>query len=70
MDTDKFKSLALRVPTYNKIREMADKQFSIPISMAKMNEFIINKAYEEWSNNNKPKSEEPTKSLLARLLNI
>jgi len=70
MDTDKFKSLALRVTTYNKIREMADKQFAIPISMAKMNEFIINKAYEDWSNNNKPQSEEPTKSLLARLLNI
>ena len=70
MDTDKFKSLALRIPTYNKIREMADKKFSIPISMAKMNEFIINITYEEWSNNNKPQSEEPTKSLLAKLLNI
>ena len=70
MDTDKFKSLALRVPTYNKIREMADKQMSIPISMARMNTFIIDKAYEEWSINNKPQSEEPTKSLLAKLLNI
>ncbi len=70
MDTDKFKSLALRISTYNKIREMADRQFSIPISMAKMNEFIINKAYEEWSDNKKPQSKEPTKSLLARLLNI
>ena len=70
MDTDKFKSVALHIQTYDKLREMADKQMSIPISMAKMNTFIIDKAYEEWSVNNKPQSGEPTKSLLNKLLNI
>ena len=70
MDADKFKSVSLHIQTYVFLREMADKKMSIPISMAKMNEFIINITYEEWSNNNKPQSEEPTKSLLAKLLNI
>ena len=67
MDTDKFKSLALRVNTYNKIREMADKIFSIPISMAKMNEYIIDKAHEEWMNKDKPQSKQPTKALLEEI---
>ena len=70
MDSDKFKSVALHIQTYVLLREMADKKMSIPISMAKMNEFIITKAYEEWTNNKKPQSVEPTKSLLAKLLNI
>jgi hypothetical protein len=67
MNPDKFKSLAIRVDTYNKVREMADKIFSIPISMAKMNEYIIKKAHEEWMNKDKPQSEHPTKALLEEI---
>jgi hypothetical protein len=57
MDTDKFKSIALNTSTYNKIREMADKCFSMPISMAKANEYLITKAYQDWIDNGKHQTE-------------
>ena len=48
MNTDKFKSIALNAKTYKRVREMADKCFPMPISMAKTNEFLIEKAYNKW----------------------
>ena len=48
MNTDKFKSIALNTKTYKRIREMSDKCFPMPISMAKTNEFLIEKAYNKW----------------------
>ena len=48
MNTDKFKSIALNTKTYKRIREMSDKCFPMQISMAKTNEFLIEKAYNKW----------------------
>ena len=45
MDTDKFKSIALNMDTYNKLRELSDKQFEMPQSMAKVVAFLINQAF-------------------------
>ena len=49
MNTDKFKSIALNTKTYKRIREMSDKCFPMPISMAKTNEYFIRKAYKKWA---------------------
>ena len=48
MNTDKFKSIALNVKTYKRVREMSDKCFPMPISMAKTNDFLIGEAYKKW----------------------
>ena len=41
MDTDKFKSIALNMDTYTKLRELSDKQFEMPQSMAKTAAYYI-----------------------------
>jgi|TARA_R110002012_G_scaffold151802_1_gene311772 hypothetical protein len=46
MDTDKFKSIALNMETYKKLREMSDKKFEMPQSMAKTASFFIDQAFE------------------------
>ncbi len=48
MNTDKFKSIALNTETYKRLREMSDKCFLMPISMAKTSEFLIERAYNNW----------------------
>tara|TARA_R110002020_G_scaffold2067_1_gene9481 strand:+ start:2667 stop:2849 length:183 start_codon:yes stop_codon:yes gene_type:complete len=45
MDTDKFKSIALNMETYKQLREMSDKKFEMPQSMAKTAAFFINQAF-------------------------
>ena len=45
MDTDKFKSIALNMETYKKLREMSDKKFEMPQSMAKTASFFIDQAF-------------------------
>jgi hypothetical protein len=37
--------------TYKKLREMADKKFEMPQSLAKSASFFILKAYDDWKAN-------------------
>ena len=53
MNTDLFKSIALNMDTYKKLREMADKKFEMPQSLAKSASYFIQKAYEDWKANGK-----------------
>ncbi len=53
MDTDKFKSIALNMDTYTKLRELSDKQFEMPQSMAKTAAYYIQIAHKEFSEKNK-----------------
>jgi len=48
MDTDKFKSVALSHKSYNELRELADKYFPIPQSMARTTEYIVDIFYKTW----------------------
>ena len=57
MNTDKFKAISLSVESYKRIREMSDKCFPMPISMAKTNEFLIRKAYKKWTDGDWEKSD-------------
>ena len=47
MDTDKYKSIAVSMPVYLKLKELAEKKFAAPVSMAKIVEMEINKSYDE-----------------------
>ena len=51
MDTDKYKSIALNMETYKKLREMSDKQFEMPQSMAKTASYFIDNAYVAFADN-------------------
>ena len=51
MDTDKFKSIAISMPSYNKLKDMAQNKFDAPVSMAKITEMAINKSYEKFVEN-------------------
>tara|TARA_Y100000310_G_scaffold308352_1_gene351352 strand:+ start:112 stop:285 length:174 start_codon:yes stop_codon:yes gene_type:complete len=51
MNTDLFKSIALNMDTYKKLREMADKKFEMPQSLAKTASYFIIKAYENYKEN-------------------
>ena len=45
MDTDKYKSIALSMDTYKKLRTLSDEQFEMPQSLAKTASYFINEAY-------------------------
>ena len=49
MNPDKFKSVAIKVDTYNKLREMSDNGFPMPVSMSKTTEFLVENAFEAWN---------------------
>ena len=51
MNTDLFKSIALNMDTYKKLREMADKKFEMTQSLAKTASYFIIKAYENYKAN-------------------
>jgi hypothetical protein len=51
MNTDLFKSIALNMDTYKKLREMADRKFEMPQSLAKTASYFIIKAYENYKAN-------------------
>ena len=53
MDTDKFKSIALNMDTYTKLRELSDKQFEMPQSMAKTAAYYIQLAHKDFSEKTK-----------------
>ena len=57
MNTDRFKSIALRIETHKKIRELADNCFHMPISMAMTTTYIVNKAYDAWTTNDKKQTD-------------
>jgi hypothetical protein len=57
MDTDKFRSIALRIEAYKKLRELADNCFPMPLSMAMTTTYIINKAYDTWLKSDKVQSD-------------
>tara|TARA_R110002012_G_scaffold52745_1_gene135598 strand:+ start:371 stop:547 length:177 start_codon:yes stop_codon:yes gene_type:complete len=49
MDTDKYKSIALNMETYKKLRAMSDTKFEMPQSMAKTASFFIDQAFVEFN---------------------
>ena len=53
MDTDRYKSIALNMETYKKLRELSDQQFEMPQSMAKTASYYILQAHEKFSEKNK-----------------
>jgi|TARA_B100001964_G_scaffold231284_1_gene285727 predicted DNA-binding protein len=53
MDTSKYKSIALSVETYRRLRELSDKFFEMPQSLAKTASFFVNKAHKDFKENGK-----------------
>ena len=53
MNTDLFKSIALSKKSYLELREMADKKFEMPQSMAKTASYFILKGFEDFKKNGK-----------------
>ena len=53
MDTDRFKSIALSMDTYTKLRELSDKNFEMPQSMAKTASYYILQAHKTFSETKK-----------------
>ena len=53
MNTDLFKSIALNKDTYLKLRELSDKNFEMPQSMAKTASYYILQAHKEFEEKNK-----------------
>ena len=49
MDTDKYKSIALNMETYKKLRILSDEQFDMPQSLAKTASYFINAAYSSYA---------------------
>jgi hypothetical protein len=47
MDTEKYKSIAISMPVYLKLRQLAQNKFDAPVSMAKIVEMEINKSYDK-----------------------
>jgi len=56
MDTEKFKSIAVSMPVYKKLKRLAEKKFPAPVSMAKIVEMAVNKSYEEFKNKDEHRS--------------
>ena len=50
MNKDKFKSVALSLDCYNKLQELSLNRFEMPVSMASVVCFFINKAYTSFKN--------------------
>ena len=57
MNSDKFKSICVSIETYNKVREISDTCFAMPVSMAKTTEYLIGKAHKKWVNDGSKKFE-------------
>ena len=56
MDTDRFKSIALNMDTYKKLRELSDKQFEMPQSLAKTASYYIQQAHKDFVIKNEKKA--------------
>jgi hypothetical protein len=59
MDTEKFKSIALSMPVYLRLKTLSQKKFPAPVSMAKIVEMEVNKAYAEFMNGKKVDEHRP-----------
>ena len=55
MDNTKQRNVGLRIATYNKIKELSESRFEMPVSMAQTVKFFIDKSYEDFINNKKTK---------------
>jgi len=53
VDTDRYKSIALSHETYLKLRELSDKQFEMPQSMAKTASYYIGQAHKNFTEQTK-----------------
>jgi hypothetical protein len=51
MDTDKYKSIALNMETYKKLRVLSDDQFEMPQSLAKTASYFIDNAWTAYEDN-------------------
>ncbi len=51
MDTDKYKSIALNMETYKKLRVLSDDQFEMPQSLAKTASYFIDNAWIAYEDN-------------------
>ena len=51
MDTDKYKSIALSMDTYKKLRTLSDEKFEMPQSLAKTASYFINDAFAAHAEN-------------------
>jgi len=50
VDTEKYKSIAISMPVYLKLKHLAQNKFNAPVSMAKIVEMEINKSYVDFKN--------------------
>ena len=51
VNTDLFKSIALNIETYKKLRILSDEQFEMPQSLAKTASYFINAAFVTFEEN-------------------
>ena len=51
MDTEKYKSIALSMDTYKKLRVLSDDHFEMPQSLAKSASYFIDKAFVTFTEN-------------------
>jgi|TARA_R110000782_G_scaffold23422_2_gene61295 hypothetical protein len=51
MDTEKYKSIALNMDTYKKLRVLSDDQFEMPQSLAKTASYFIDNAWTAYEDN-------------------
>jgi hypothetical protein len=51
MDTEKYKSIALSMDTYKKLRVLSDDHFEMPQSLAKTASYFIDNAFVTFSDN-------------------
>jgi len=56
MNTELYKSIALSMATYKKLRELADHKFEMAQSLAKTCSYFVEKAYQEYKANGKKSS--------------
>jgi hypothetical protein len=56
MDIEKYKSIALNMDTYKKLKELANSNFEMPQSMAKTASYYIQKGFKRFKENGNSRS--------------
>jgi hypothetical protein len=64
MNIDNFKSIALSIDSYTKLKHLAEYRFEMPQSMAKVAAFFIGKAYDSFEQAENEKHAEETWELV------
>ena len=59
-----FKSIALSIESYTKLKHLAQYRFEMPQSMAKVVAFLVSKAYEAFEQSENEKHAEETWELV------